>query len=162
MDVLFDGNLLKAAEEGGVHQPSLHRLVSGSVQTPRRRTLEKIAAAFGVTVEWLLGERDPTYPDLPPWYALILGYNRKRQRKNRVWLADAEAKDAQTRRLIREYRAYELLSDDPANIKIPGAAELFRSPARDKGKWQALRALGDTETTVLELAVTRLREMDVG
>jgi len=54
--------------------------------------LENLAAAFGLTVEWLLGARDLIRPELPPWYSLILGYNRKRQRKNREWLAAAEAK----------------------------------------------------------------------
>lgn len=38
----------------GVPQPTIHRIISGESQSPRRPNVEKIAKALGVTPEWLL------------------------------------------------------------------------------------------------------------
>lgn len=47
-------NISAAADYADVGYATMHDLLSGSAHNPKRSTLEKIAARFGVTVDWLL------------------------------------------------------------------------------------------------------------
>ncbi len=65
MDVIHGGNVKEASRESGIPQPTLHALYNGVASKPRRKTLKRLVEFYGVSEEWLLGEkgtmREPDY-----------------------------------------------------------------------------------------------------
>jgi transcriptional regulator with XRE-family HTH domain len=46
----------RLAQEAGIPQPSVSRLESGNIEDPLLSTIEKIAKAFGVSIDYLVSE----------------------------------------------------------------------------------------------------------
>lgn len=74
----FGGNVNRAAKEWAVPQPTLHRYVTAATDAPKARTLQKIAAYYDTTVEWLLdgvgpgpGSQDLPVPEYRAWERLV-------------------------------------------------------------------------------------------
>lgn len=60
IDTVHDGNVKEAARQSGVPQPTLHALYRGVAERPRRKTLERLVSFYGVSEEWLRGEKGRT------------------------------------------------------------------------------------------------------
>ena len=98
VDVLYGGNETAAAEDAGVQQSTLHRILAEITKDPKISTLQMLADGFGVPVEWLMGQTDlsATPEDhwidkygLPDWFSLLYRQWRKRTRTLREKLSEA-------------------------------------------------------------------------
>ena len=112
VDTIHRGNVKEASRESGIPQPTLHALYSAVASKPRRKTLKKLIEFYGVSEEWLLGERgvlrQPDYrrpaepvegvagrdgwvflPDL--WDRALFYWRRFETRCYETWVADRDA-----------------------------------------------------------------------
>ena len=121
VDVLYAGNETAAAEDVGVQQSTLHRILAGTTVEPKVSTLQVLADGFGVPVEWLMGQTDlSASPEddwidrfgLPDWFSLLYRQWRKRTRALR-----------------------ERLTDGGLQAHAPYAKELLALVPPDKGPW---------------------------
>ena len=98
VDVLYAGNETAAAEDAGVLQSTLHRILAGTTIDPKVSTLQLLADGFGVPVEWLMGQGNLSAPpeddwidqyDFPDWFAILYWHWRKRTRALRERQSEA-------------------------------------------------------------------------
>lgn len=59
IDLAHDGNIHEAARASGLPYPTLRALYVGKNASPRLKTLEKLAAAYGVYVDWFTNPESP-------------------------------------------------------------------------------------------------------
>ena len=98
VDVLYAGNETAAAEDAGVLQSTLHRILAGTTTDPKVSTLQLLADGFGVPIEWLMGQRQLSAPpeddwivqyDFPDWFTILYWHWRKRTRALRERQSEA-------------------------------------------------------------------------
>lgn len=58
MEARGDQTVMDASKRTGVSYAAIHAILSGKSTNPKRETLEKIARAYGTTVDWLLRDSD--------------------------------------------------------------------------------------------------------
>ena len=163
--IVFGRNPYRAAQTANIQPSVLHRLLNRETAEPRLGTVRRLADAYGVPLEWLLGETasdEARQRNVPEWFWLLVAFNRRRQRPARDWLANAEAKSSESRRLISAYREFHLL-DFPDESSLPASEDLFggKTASHSGAALELLRMLGDAETELLALVIKRLKEMGV-
>jgi transcriptional regulator with XRE-family HTH domain len=161
--VVFAGNSLEAAQAADVEPSTLHRIVEGKVHDPRLSTLGRLARAFGVPLEWLLGLGDPPAQatvgrggDERLW--LLEAFNRARQQPYRDWISGARADVSQAGRLRKALLELPPIGPELV-LEREATAVLLQGADRENYQLTAARLAGDLETELLRWGVARLREL---
>ncbi len=151
VDAIHRGNVKEASRESGIPQPTLHALYNAVASKPRRKTLKKLVEFYGVSEEWLLGERgvlrQPDYRrpaeavegvpdgegwvDLPDlWDRALFYWRRFETRCYKAWVADRDAGKAvpDWRAVWRSFRAMLMSRSERGMLRA--------RTKRTKGKWQ--------------------------
>jgi transcriptional regulator with XRE-family HTH domain len=121
------------AKHANLRQGTITNLETGARDNPTRDTLDKLAAAFGITVQELLGEGDILSGEFPAANLRALGltddfllrYQRiwvDLRRDDRAWLLGHLRIVADAERRIQALEA--TAHDDPPNNALPARAEL--------------------------------------
>ena len=151
MDVIHGGTVKEASRESGIPQPTLHALYNGVASKPRRKTLKRLVEFYGVSEEWLLGEkgtmREPDYsmpaeaveevPDRDGWVHLpdlrdraLFHWRRFESKCYEAWARDRDAgKDVPDWREVWSCARTLLTSRSERGM-------LRARTKRTKGKWQ--------------------------
>jgi len=163
ISVVFAGNSLEAAQAADVEPSTLHRIVEGKVRDPRLSTLGRLARAFGVPLEWLLGLGDP-----PPqatvgrggderlW--LVRAFNRARQQPYRDRIRGARAYLSQAGRLREALLELPIIGPDLV-LGSDATAVLLGGADQQDHQVALARLAGDLEMELLRWGVARLREL---
>lgn len=163
IEIVFAGNLTAAAEAGGVPAPTLHRIMDGSVASPRIGTLRKLADGLGLPLAWLLGdmstqEAQHVGPGIPENIWLVLSYHTRRQDALRERITALEANTADGRRLKKDFASFNFLpftSDTPLSEGLDNLC-IHLDPSNKKDL-ALIRAWADLSTLLLEAALQKLR-----
>lgn len=163
ISTVFGGNSLEAAQAAGVEASTLHRIVEGKVHDPRLSTLERLARAFGVPLEWLLGLRDqPTEPmagrDASGSLWLVEAFNRARQQPYQDWISGSRGYRSQASRLRSALIELPPIGPDMA-LGRDATAVLVGGADRENYQLAVARLAGDLEMELLRWGVARLQEL---
>ena len=163
ISIVFAGNSLEAAQAARVEASTLHRIVEGKVHDPRLSTIERLARAYGVPLEWLLGLRDQlTEPtagrDGSGSLWLVEAFNRARQQPYRDWISGSRVYLSQAGRLRKALLELPPIGPDMA-LGRDATAVLLGGADRENYQLAVARLAGDLEMELLRWGVARLQEL---
>ena len=160
IDVVFGSSINAAGNAVGIDASTLFRVAEGTVTDPRLDTVRRLSEAFGVPTAWLLGDADSADAQrgsdlLPEWLWLLDTYFRRRERKLRDWLAQADGEGAEVKSLIAELSALRLFpptSNTPLSLLTQVIA--FTEKGVDE-EIRLVRHLYRLQLEILELGVIK-------
>lgn len=159
VDAVFAGNVSKAATAVDVPTPTLHRIVTGQIQSPRIATIRQIADRLGVSASWLIGERSDgdEFGHSSPWRALITAYNARRAEELRLKLRHLKPRTAKARRIAAAYQKMSWEVEPP----VPALNDLIDEDGDDdRFLVLMLREFGGLQAELMTRAIERVRELD--
>jgi SOS-response transcriptional repressor LexA len=124
------------SRRSGVPQPTIHRILNGDSNTPRKATVEKLARTIGVTPEWLL---------FGPGHGNVLSvqppYNEAKEYPVISWIAAgswAESCDPSHLGNVERLPSYENAGEHGYWLEVQGDS---MSPAQGNGFTPGMRVL---------------------
>ena len=166
VSAVFDGNVTEAAGAVEVPVPTLHRILDGSVDTPRLQTLRKFAEGFGVPLAWILGdistvEAQQFGSGIPEAVWLVLSYHMRRQNRLRERIGLFEVATETGKSLKEGFMDFNFLPFASEMPMIPALDELSTElDAKDSKDMALIRQWAALSTAFLESALTKLRAME--
>lgn len=179
---VFAGNVTTAAKACNTNPQTMHQILNGEIKEPRLSTLEKLAAHFGVSLEWMIGKTDfpdtdntrqnlrkvAGVPPMPIWWDLLSNYHDAARIKDIEFLNEAMGLKGQGKKLLDAYWHSKGIKKNPDGVPR-NSDEFFTTLIQIARKEfgdipnefiPMVRSVFEAETLTLGIVVKQIRKLE--